>query len=244
MSAQVCIITIAGYGPWTLELGSDREHRLQSLQASLYGQLQDAFSARGGLVFQNRADEFFVLTNGMGLDDHVQTLDLVRSKFAGISLHASVGCHTFPFDASKAAADASTKETVGVQGSVCDEGDKVVILHMDVDGLSTRREKLSPYEVTSAIYGLYSEMSSFFMKRGSLAFFMGGDNFMIVANEENLESNIDKFLEISDARGLSLNCGIGRGTTARKAASNATRSLDDIRKMRKGGNARRIYEAP
>ena len=31
---------ITGYGPWTLTLGSDREHKLQMLQASLYEKIQ------------------------------------------------------------------------------------------------------------------------------------------------------------------------------------------------------------
>ena len=50
---------ITGYGPWTLTLGSDREHELQMLQASLYQKLQKLFSEKNGLVFQNRSDEFF-----------------------------------------------------------------------------------------------------------------------------------------------------------------------------------------
>ena len=30
---QLTIIKITGYGPWTLTLGSDREHELQMLQS-------------------------------------------------------------------------------------------------------------------------------------------------------------------------------------------------------------------
>ena len=37
---------ITGYGPWTLTLGSDREHELQMLQASLYQKVQKLFSER------------------------------------------------------------------------------------------------------------------------------------------------------------------------------------------------------
>ena len=32
---QITVIKITGYGPWTLTLGSDREHEIQMLQASL-----------------------------------------------------------------------------------------------------------------------------------------------------------------------------------------------------------------
>ena len=40
---QICIAKITGYGPWTLTLGSDREHVLQMLQATLYKNLQGDF---------------------------------------------------------------------------------------------------------------------------------------------------------------------------------------------------------
>ncbi len=43
---QLSILKIDGYGPWTLTLGSDREHELQILQASLYVELQKEFSKK------------------------------------------------------------------------------------------------------------------------------------------------------------------------------------------------------
>ena len=49
---QLTIMKITGYGPWTLTLGSDREHELQILQASLYQNVQKLFSEKNGLVFQ------------------------------------------------------------------------------------------------------------------------------------------------------------------------------------------------
>ena len=58
---QICIAKITGYGPWTLTLGSDREHVLQMLQATLYKNLQERFSEKNCLVFSNRADEFFAI---------------------------------------------------------------------------------------------------------------------------------------------------------------------------------------
>ena len=62
---------ITGYGPWTLTLGSDREHELQMLQASLYQQVQNLISKKNGLVFSNRSDEFFAVTNCITLEDHI-----------------------------------------------------------------------------------------------------------------------------------------------------------------------------
>ncbi len=249
MSVQVCIVRIAGYGPWTLELGSDREHRLQSLQATLYASLQDAFSARGALVFQNRSDELFALTNGMSVADHDAAIGEVSPRFADIDLRAAIGCAAGALDANRAAHGASlaAPQDARVCGETCaDGGGGLTILHMDVDGLSARRRESSPYEITSSIYSLYAEMSKFFMSRGAMSFFMGGDNFMVVtgADIEKVRSDAQDFVDVSRRLGLGLNCGIGRGSTARKAASAATRSLDEIRCMRKDGKTDSVYEAP
>ena len=73
---------ITGYGPWTLTLGSDREHELQMLQASLYQQVQNLFSQKNGLVFSNRSDEFFAVTNGITLKDHIKDKALIDKSFA------------------------------------------------------------------------------------------------------------------------------------------------------------------
>ena len=71
---QLTIIKINDYGPWTLTLGSDREHQLQILQASLYKEVQQLFSEKNCLAFLNIADEFFVLTNGLSLDGHLEKI--------------------------------------------------------------------------------------------------------------------------------------------------------------------------
>ena len=72
---------ITGYGPWTLTLGSDREHELQILQASLYQKIQRFFSEKNCLVFRNRSDEYFAITNGMSLEDHVDIQKELQALF-------------------------------------------------------------------------------------------------------------------------------------------------------------------
>ena len=87
---QLTIMKITGYGPWTLTLGSDREHELQILQASLYQKVQELFSKKNGLVFPNRSDEFFAVTNQISLDDHIEIQKELESKFE-IKLSMSIG---------------------------------------------------------------------------------------------------------------------------------------------------------
>lgn len=237
---QLTIIKITGYGPWTLTLGSDREHRLQMLQASLYMEIQNLFSQKNCLAFQNRSDEIFVITNGLTLDDHVEIQKhLVKLFELGLSM--SIGQGKTPFEASANADKARRSQEFlskdhNIFGmAMSNEAGLAQIIHMDVDGSTSVSAKKSPYEVSSLIFNLYSEMSEFFLQKNSLAFFMGGDNFMIISSGVD-KNDIQKFLEIVKQKyDISFNCGIGTARTGRDAARLATQSLDKIRELRDSG---------
>jgi len=239
---------ITGYGPWTLTLGSDREHELQMLQASLYQKIQELFSKRNGLVFPNRSDEFFAITNQISLDEHVEIQKELESNF-DIKLSMSIGSGISPFDANVTANnDKKSKkflnEKYNIYGSINGQSEQnVTIMHLDVDGLTKKREMISPYETSSIMFKLYSKMSDFFLEKKSLAFFMGGDNFMVISNSEH-KQNAQNFIDIVKGdMDLLLNCGIGSGTTARAAAKLATQSLDTIREIRDSGKEKpEVYE--
>ena len=95
---QLSILKITEYGPWTLTLGSDREHELQMLQASLYKEVQKLFSEKNCIVFLNRSDEFFVVSNGLELEDHIQ-IQKTLEKIFDIRLTISIGYGNSPFEA-------------------------------------------------------------------------------------------------------------------------------------------------
>ncbi len=239
---------ITGYGPWTLTLGSDREHELQMLQASLYQKVQELFSKKNGLVFPNRSDEFFAVTNKISLDEHVEIQKELESKFE-IKLSMSIGFGTSPFDANVLASESKKSkkllnEKYSIFGSMNGkEEQNVTIMHLDVDSLSEKRKMISPYETSSLMFKLYSKMSDFFLEKRSLSFFMGGDNFMVISNSEHKE-NAQEFINvIKHEMDLILNCGIGSGSTARDAAKLATKSLDTIREIRDSGKEKpEVYE--
>ena len=239
---------ITGYGSWTLTLGSDREHELQMLQASLYQKIQELFSKKNGLVFPNRSDEFFAVTNKISLDEHVEIQKELESKFE-IKLSMSIGFGTSPFDANVLANESKKSkkllnEKYSIFGSMNGkEEQNVTIMHLDVDSLSEKRKMISPYETSSLMFKLYSKMSDFFLQRSSLSFFMGGDNFMVISNSEHKE-NAQEFINvIKREMDLILNCGIGSGSTARDAAKLATKSLDTIREIRDSGKEKpEVYE--
>jgi len=245
---QLSILKISGYGPWTLTLGSDREHELQMLQASLYKEVQKLFSEKNCLVFPNRADEFFVVSNGLELDDHIQ-IQKALEKLFDIRLTISIGYGASPFEANLNAYEGKKNEIIlnkehNIFGFVNGKSDsKISIMHLDIDDLTSKRQTNSPYEISSIVFELYSKMSKFFLEKNSLTFFMGGDNFMIIASDD-AKNSVQNFIDIikSDDK-ISLNCGIGNGYTAREAVKLATQSLDTIREIRDSGKEKpEVYE--
>ena len=239
---------ITGYGPWTLTLGSDREHEIQMLQASLYIQIQKLFSQKNGLVFLNRADEFIAITNGITLDDHIQIQKKLEASF-DLKLSMSIGFGDSPYDANVSAHNGKksiTKlnEEHNIYGLKKKKNEsKITIMHLDVDNLTSKSSTMSPYEISSTIFKLYAKMSEFFLTKKSLAFFMGGDNFMVVTNSDYKKSTEEFIGIIKNEFNIILNCGIGSGKTARDAVKFATKSLDTIREIRDAGKDKpQIYE--
>lgn len=245
---QLTIIKIIGYGPWTLTLGSDREHELQMLQASLYKETQKLFSDKNSLVFLNRSDEFFAVTNGLTLKDHIEIQKKLQDSF-DLKLSMSIGYAKTPFEANLIAHKGKKSENYlskeyNIYGFVNGTGEeKITIMHLDVEDLTSKGKTQSPYEISSTIFRLYSKMSEYFMKKNSIAFFMGGDNFMVISAEIE-KDEVQKFLDlIKKDNDITLNCGIGKGKTAREAVKLATKSLDTIREIRdSGGKKPEIYE--
>jgi GTP cyclohydrolase IIa len=245
---QLSILKINDYGPWTLTLGSDREHELQILQASLYVELQKEFSQKNCLVFLNRADEFFVVSNGLDLQDHIEIQKNLKKKF-NIKLSISLGYGDSPFEANQKAYEGKKNKILlndehNIFGFVNNVSQKeITIMHFDVDDLSSRRKTLSPFEISSIIFNLYAKMLKFFVEKNSLPFFMGGDNFMVVSSVDG-KKNAEDFIElIKEEDGILLNCGIGTGKTSREAVNLATRSLDTIREIRDSGKEKpEVYE--
>jgi len=245
---QLSILKISGYGPWTLTLGSDREHELQMLQASLYKEVQKLFSEKNCLVFLNRADEFFVISNGLELDDHIQIQKALEKSF-DVRLTISIGFGKSPFEANLKAHDGKKNETIlskehNIFGFVNGKSDsKVSIMHLDVDDLSSKGQTNSPYEISSIIFALYSKMSKFFLQKDSLTFFMGGDNFIVIASDD-AKNSVQNFIDmIKNDDKISLNCGIGNGHTGREAIKLVTKSLDTIREIRDSGKKKpEVYE--
>ena len=245
---QLSILKITEYGPWTLTLGSDREHELQMLQASLYKQIQKLFSEKNCLVFLNRSDEFFVVSNGLTLDDHIEIQKTLEELFQ-VHLTISIGFGESPFEANLKAYDGRKNNIIlnkehNIFGFIDDKSElNVSIMHLDVDDLKSKRKDTSPYEISAIIFDLYSKIVKYFIQKNSLTFFMGGDNYMVVASSE-AKNSVQNFIDmIKNNDNISLNCGIGNAQTSRDAVKLATKSLDTIRDIRDSGKPKPdVYE--
>ena len=245
---QLSILKITEYGPWTLTLGSDREHELQMLQASLYKQVQKLFSEKNCLVFLNRSDEFFVVSNGLTLDDHIEIQKTLEELFE-VHLTISIGFGESPFEANLKAYDGRKNNIIlnkehKIFGFIDDKSElNVSIMHLDVDDLKSKRKDTSPYEISAIIFDLYSKIVKYFIQKNSLTFFMGGDNYMVVASSE-AKNSVQNFIDmIKNNDNISLNCGIGNAQTSRDAVKLATKSLDTIRDIRDSGKPKPdVYE--
>lgn len=244
---QITIIRIEDYGPWTLTLGSDREHELQILQSKLYGDLQMLFSKKNALVFFNRFDEMFAVTNGMSIEEHTEILKRLSTAYE-LDISMSIGRGKTPYeahlDAHRARSENAPKKQFKVYGIDANNADDFVqIMHVDVDGSTSKvSSKLTPYEFSALITKLYSKLSEHFMDKGALTFYLGGDNFMIISNDLSKDETHHLLESVTDGTDLKLKCGIGVARSAREAAKLATKALDAIRDMRKSGKTERVFE--
>lgn len=235
---QITLITIDNYGPWTHKLGNDREHKLQMYQASLFETIQNMFSVRGGLVFSNRFDEFFAISDGISYSMHLEIKTKLQELFP-FEISMAIANSKSPYLANKeafvaqSALNCKNSISAAVRKDAIDE--RVYLIHLDIEGITQMRMKTTPFDITMLVQATHQIISHYCYENKLLGFFMGGDNFVIVSDDSpkihsrNLTSMIQKNL------GIVVNCGIGEEKTARIAMAIATKNLDEIRKLRGSG---------
>jgi GTP cyclohydrolase IIa len=244
---QLTIIRIEGYGPWTVTLGSDREAQLQMLQAKIYHDVQRLFSEEGCIVFFNRFDEYFAITNGLDALDHKEIQRELAELYDDLKMSMAIGAGKTAFEANLNAYNARKEgrmldNEARIFGNSLDDADTAQIMHIDIDSSTKVGNRLSPYEITALVMKIYSRLVEEFLKHNSLTFFLGGDNFMVISNDVTKEQADAVIKKVTAGIDIKLNCGIGIGKTGRKAAEGATKALDTIRELRKQGKIQPIYE--
>jgi GTP cyclohydrolase IIa len=262
LTIQITIIRIEGYGPWTLTLGTDREAQIQMLQARIYYDVQRLFSQKECLVYLNRFDEYFAITNGLSLKDHKDLQKEIATLYKNLKISMTIGKGNTSFEANVNAYEArkagnlidretrifgqtvSSSPSLKASSSTTNSNysESAHIMHIDINGSEKISSKMSPYEITALVMKLYAKLSEAFLKKGAMTFFLGGDNFMVISNNIKKEDAEIIIRSVANDIGITLNCGIGIGRNGRKAAEAATRALDTIRDLRNEGKIQPIYE--
>ncbi|HIQ29855.1 MAG TPA: GTP cyclohydrolase IIa [Candidatus Caldiarchaeum subterraneum] len=249
---QISYMKIDDYGPWTLSLGPDREHKLQKLQASIYHFLQSYLTDVGGLVFSHRYDEFIGLTNGVDIEKHEALLEEFANRFP-VTISIGIGIGSTTYEALKEAEELLKSLIIeGRRSSISSRrryGDRlyeysITLAHIDVaNSLETTLKGGSTlYGFGAEMLELYSRLVEETMKHNMLSFYLGGDNFLIVYNGRDADEIKNLIEKPVKELGLSIRCGIGRASTARRAMTLATTALDMIREGRVNGDIHYIEE--
>ena len=232
---QITLLTNDDYGPWTHTLGNDREHKVQMYQSSLYETIQNLFSVQGGLVFSNRFDEFFAITDGISYSTHMEIKTKLQSLFP-FEISMAISNSASPFLANKQAYltklsdDCNNTISADINKNAVNED--VHLIHLDIEGISQMTKNTSPYEITLLVQATHQIVLNYCYEHQLLGFFVGGDNFVIISDDipqthsKNLADLIQKRLHVI------VNCGIGEEKTARIAMAMATKNLDKIRELR------------
>ncbi|AIC16450.1 GTP cyclohydrolase IIa [Nitrososphaera viennensis] len=245
---QLTIIRIEGYGPWTLTLGYDREAQLQMLQARIYHDVQRLFHEKDCLVYFNRFDEYFAITNGVTVAQHAEIAHALAILYNDLKMSMAIGAGKTALEASMSAYNARKEnrladEKARIFGSAAASGEtSAQIMHIDVDSSTKLTGRLSPYEVTALVMKLYGRLAEEFLKLDALTFFLGGDNFMVISNGVTGAQADEVIKKVTAGLDVKFNCGIGIGKNGRRAAEAATKALDTIRDMRDEGKIQTIYE--
>ena len=244
---QLTIIRIEGYGSWTITLGSDREAQLQMLQAKIYHDVQRLFSEKNCIVFFNRFDEYFAVTNGLDALEHKEIQRELAEMYDDLKMSMAIGAGKTAFEANLNAYSARKEvkmldNEARIFGNTLGDADTVQIMHIDVDSSTKVGDQLSPYEITALVIKIYSRLAEEFLRHNSLTFYLGGDNFMVISNGVTKEQADAVIKKVTAGFDVKLNCGIGIGKSGRKAAKGATKALDTIRDLRKQGKIQPIFE--
>lgn len=233
------LVQIDNYGPWTVTPTPRAEADLQILQSELYADLQRQFASKGGLVFFTRFDNMLAVTNGVDMEDHLRIQKSIGNRYP-ITVSMGVGASETPYEAQRKATNIlqnfggaqsdERSEVLAVDSMAKLDESFVQIAHIDINGITDTLTDIIPAYDTSFIV---NRVQHFLMKKliekGSLLFFIGGDNFMSPCNGLEPQGLLKIIEEIEDEINIALKAGVGKAPTAEKAANLADLALEEIR---------------
>jgi GTP cyclohydrolase IIa len=241
-NAQITLIQIDNYGPWTVTPEPRREVDLQTLQSRLYADLSQLFGNRDGYVFFTRFDNMIAVTNGLDREAHALIQESVANRYPvtvslGIDVAPSpsraLGTATDYLQEAGSAQDRTRTEIL--RGEPLPEAERtdedVQIAHFDVnDATGKYTDRLHAFDSFIQIEQGYAELMRYMRKaHESLSFFVGGDNVIAVCPDLEPAEYRDAIEHVHETVSVELKVGVGRARTAQSAGMAAKHALEDCR---------------
>ena len=241
-NAQVTLIQIDNYGPWTVTPKPRREVDLQTLQSRLYADLSQLVGNRKGYVFFTRFDNMIAVTNGIDEADHALIQESVGNRYP-VTVSFGVGVDESPVEALSAATEqvqdaGSAQEpdrTEILRGHILDSDeradDDVQIAHFDVnDATGKYTDRMNAFDSFIHIEQGYAELMQYMRcAHDALSFFVGGDNVIAVCPDLDETAYEDAIQHAEDTAEVALKVGVGQAATAQSAGMAAKHALEECR---------------
>lgn len=177
-----------------------------------------------------------MITNGLTIKDHNSIHDKLTCKFP-FEIEMIIAYDKSPVKANELAFNTSEfcsiRDNENIRGITGPKMDPVYLIHADIENLNEIEKRCSYFDNYAMIQKAHQKIIEFFQQRNSLAFYMGGDNFVIITDEFVKQHALEFISYGKNVLGLSMNCGIGMANTARKSMMYATASLDMISSKRR-----------
>jgi len=241
-NAQITLIQIDNYGPWTVTPEPRREVDLQTLQSRLYADLSQLFGNREGYVFFSRFDNMIAVTNGLSIDDHALIQESVANRFP-VTVSLSVATGTTPIaalhDATERLQDAGSAQDGSrreiLRGRTIDEefrtDDDVQIAHFDVNDMTGNyTDEVNAFDSFIHVEQGYAALMEYMRTEyDSLAFFVGGDNVIAVCRDLDEAEYEDAIRHVEDTTEVALKVGVGSAAVPQDAGMAAKHALETCR---------------
>ena len=238
---QITCIQIDNFGPFTEEMGENREHKIQILLSEIFIFLQKHFNPHGALVFSASRDNMLAATNGISIEQHQLIINELE-KYFPVTVSMGIGIGKTPIDAQNEAsevliaqgsAQSSRKKVLAYNGHRLPIQNNIKVAHVDINFYTKIATDTYPFYTNfiNLNRGYLTLMESF-EKTGALCFFNGGDNFISICpiSMEAMEFELILAYFESKHKPWKLKAGIGVGKTILTALAKANICLKEIRK--------------
>ncbi|MBN1214336.1 MAG: GTP cyclohydrolase IIa [Candidatus Lokiarchaeota archaeon] len=245
---QITTIQIDNFGPFTEDLGNNREHKIQLLLSELYIFLQKCFNKYNSLVFSASKDILIAVTNGISIEVHQEIIDKVKENFP-ITISIGIGVGSTPLDAQiessnvlkpYGSAQSSRKSILAHNGKKIPINNNIKVAHIDINFYTKLATDVNPFYINYiSLNKSYATLMEYFKEINTLCFFNGGDNFICICSNDVKRSDIENILNKYEEKykPWKLKAGIGQGENILEAISEANIFLH---KIRKGHNQEKI----